>query len=415
MAAVLLTVLLAGGDEPFFWKGGPQDSLQDLKDRAAELLRQAREARAMGDLNRHHQLLGESAFIIGRISEAEGKWGDAQRHFETARRYGYRPPEPMIPLEPVPSSHFAPPPYGHQHPPTTYDPTVEDLPFHGGDLWEYYRYQPYPTTRNNGFHGLIHVPPMEGAATLPEYVSAYRFSIDFDSSNIKETDEGGTTRFNGRHHSEIFQFDYGSNSFVQTGFRVTAGELRASSGTRSTVFESGTQIVRRGARDYNLESLILRAKVHHDFLTFMETGFLLEVKFPLDARFDLLTADTIDVGLTLLATRHWGPLAFHVNVGGVAPFGNFEDIFRTFDGVQPFVTYGAGLVYSPGGFSLGLQFEGNTSPFEEISVLQDAVGQVVAHGSFEINENFYAHAAAGFGAGDLSADTYISAGFTFAY
>lgn len=414
--AVLLTVLLAGGDEPpFFWNGAPQESLQDLKDRAAELLRQAREARQMGDLNRHHQLLGESAFIIGRISEAEGKWGDAQRHFETARRYGYRPPEPVIPLEQAPASHFVPAPYGHQHPPGTYEPYEQELPFHGGDLWEYYRYQPYPATRNNGFHSLIHYPPMEGAAVLPQYATAFRSSIDFDSSNIKEVDEGGTTRFNGRHHSEITQVDYGLDSMVQVGFRLTGGETRASSGTRSTVFESGTQIVRRGARDYNFESIILRTKVHHDFLTFMETGLLFEVKFPLDARFDLLTADTIDVGMTLLMTRHWGPLAFHLNIGGVAPFGNFEDIFRTFDGARPVLTYGAGLVYSPGSFSVGLQIEGNTSPFDEISVLQESVGQVIAHGSFEINENFYAHLAGGAGIGDLSADAYVSGGFTFAY
>ena len=52
---------------------------------------------------------------------------------------------------------------------------------------------------------------------------------------------------------------------------------------------------------------------------------------------------------------------------------------------------------------------------EEISVLQDAVGQLIAHGYVEIKENFYAHLAAGAGLGDLSADTYISAGLTFAY
>ena len=420
-AATVLLFLLFGGNPDklsptFFYEGGPpplQDSLQDLRSRAAAILRRAREARAAGEIEKHHLLLGEAAFLVGRIAESEGKYIDADHHYQTAKRYGYAHVTPFVHQEPPISSTYAPVP-GRMHPQDPHRPRP-DLPFHGSDLWELYRWQPYPSPRNNTFHSLINIPPMESSATLPEFTFAFRSSFDYDTANVRKTSEGGLTQYNAYHHSESSQFDYGVNPLIQVGFRLTGGEVRATSSTRVTAFESGTQIVRRGDREYNLESLVLRGKVHHDLFTFMETGLLAEIKLPLDNRYDFLTASTVDFGLSLLATKKWEYLALNVNVGGVFPIGSADDIFRANDEFGAVLAFGAGLVYSRRRFAVGVQIEGNTSPFKDISVLRNPVAQMIGHGKFELNRNLYVGVAVGTGLTKWSTDFYVSGGLTFAY
>jgi hypothetical protein len=394
-------------EPPAAQEAPPPQELPKLKERAEELLRRARAAREAGDRESHQKLMGEAAYLLGLITQAEGKFEAAEQHFATARRYGYVPPPREGPPEPAAARPAVAP-----------RPSIPEAPNSFGpprSLWDHYRFAPYPTTRNNGYHALVHVPPMDQPRTLPEYTFSLRIGADYDTADIRTTSEGGTTRYNGRHHSEIFEFNYGAVPDLEVGARLILGETRAASSTTSTVFEAGGQIVRTGRRNYAVESVTLRVKVRHDLFEAVETGLLAELKIPLDGTTDLLTADSLDFGLSMLTTCRWDNFAVHLNFGGVFPIGDASDIFIANDELQPFAAYGLGLVYTDERVAVGLQFEGNTSPFREISVLKDPVGQFVGHAHFAIDDDVIFGVAAGAGISEFSSDLYVSIGLTFTY
>lgn len=377
----------------------PPETLEQLRARADRTLEQSRVARAAGDKAAADRLMGEAAWLTSQVAEAEGDFPRATQHAETAARYGYAP---------------APPPPAPPPPP-------QDTLFHheawlaSDALWDLYGLGPYPSSRNHGFHGLVNVPPLESAMTLPEFSFAFDTRYHYDSADLSDSSEGGLSSFDSERGILSSQFDYGLTPAIQLGLRTSAGEVNAGSRGRSTLFDDGTQLLRRGTRDLSIESAVFRLKSHYDVSEFLETGLLMEVKIPLDGRFDLLTADSIDVGLSALASRRWGPVVLHANLGGVFPIGEAEDIFRANDELQPAVTGGVAAVWDLGRVSLGLQAEGNTSPFAEIDLLKDPVGQVLLFGTFELNRNVYVSAAGGVGIGEFSSDFTGSVGITFAY
>lgn len=398
-ASVILAALFA-------FEGAPpeQESLQDLERRAKALTDQAAAARQAGDDSGHRRFMAEASWLWAEAKEARGDFAAAEKYRQEAVSLGYQPP--------AHAHHGAPEP----HLPHVTPPLMPAHPSYVPSLWDFFNLAPFPSMRNNSWFALLGIPPMEQAATLPMSEWAIRASVDFSSTDWTETKEGGTSRYNGRLTEENVQFDYGVTPFWQAGFRFTTGELVAASAARVVVFESGAQLVHRGERAFDVESLVLRSKIHYDFLSFMECGILNEVKLPLDNRHDLLTADSIDFGTSLLASRRWGPFAFHVNLGAVFPLGDAGDIFRSSEKLDPFFTYGltAEMLVNDR-FTLGLQVEGNTGAFGEISNLDDAPADMLLFGRVEINPALYADFAVGTGFTDLSSDFTGSIGITWSY
>lgn len=415
MLWALTTIIVFGDADPeplSFYRASPeeilaplrQESLQDLEKRADALTRQAAAARQAGDEAGHRRLLAEASWLWAEAKEARGDFAAAAKFRQEAATLGYQPPHDAP--HPVPEAYLP-----HITPPL--------MPAHAPyvtSLWDFFNMAPYPSMRNNSWFSLVNIPAMEQAATLPMSAWAIRVSVDFSSSDWRATREGGASRFNGSLTQENVQFDFGVTPEWQAGFRFTTGELEASSAARLVVFEDGGQQVRRGERGFNVESLVIRSKYHYDFLSFMECGLLAELKLPLDSRHDLLTADTFDVGLSLLASYRDGPFAYHVNVGGVFPLGTAHDIFRANDKLDPFFTYGfAADIMVNDRFVLGLQLEGNTGTFGQISNLDDTPAVLLLYGRVEINPEIYFDFSAGAGFTDLSSDFTGSVGITWAH
>lgn len=282
------------------------------------------------------------------------------------------------------------------------------------DHWLYFALAPHSGPRHYGWHGLFRTPPLEEALGLSRGTVHVRLGADLAQADWSSDEEGGPSRFQTGYLSQSLEVDYALAGQFLVGLRLSAGELGEGDDQPVRLFDGGQQIVPSGDRGFGVESVVARAKYVFSF-GFLDLGFLGEVKFPLAGEEDLLTAQTIDVGFSLLATKRWGRFAWHINAGMVFPLGDPE-LFTQADEADPYAHGGAGVSWLPWtGLALFAQLEFNTSPFAEAALL-DGNAVVATFGArTRVSGNVFVTGAAGFGLTEDSGDLVLSTsvGVTF--
>lgn len=393
MTALFLTMLL---------------SLQE--DKRAEARRLDARAAAAAEEKERHRLLAEAWELRAEAFAEEGRTDDAREAWLKARSYGWSGPLPTGRVREGGT------PQDEDHPLGV--PKLE-IP-KPRSMWERFAYQPFPSMRNGLAHALVHLPALEEAVTYPQWTVHARPSIDVSAGGFTRTAQGGTSRWETAELSESLDVDVALWNFLQAGLRVTTGEL-FSRGRDLVLFQNNVQIMPAGSRTFGVESIVARAKVAFP-TSFLDAGVLAEFKVPLAGKSDLLTAKTWDLALSALVSKRFDDWAVHANAGVVFPFGkadlfrdrsNFSTLPLTND-LATVVDFGFGVTWRMfDDFSLGLQFEGNTSPFQNIVVLNEAVYGVVLHGKLWMAEDAYGSLAFGTGFGDLGLDFTATLSFDF--
>lgn len=291
-------------------------------------------------------------------------------------------------------------------------------------LWDYFASHPYAGTRNGGSHSLIHLPPLEEAITYPADTWHASAKIDYTMVRFSETVGTGTSEWKTATISEIFEVDYAILNWLEVGIRLTTGEVFESGDDDLVLFQNNIQIIPADDRGFALESIIVRGKAAFPN-SIVDFGLLVEFKIPTTDEKNFLTADTFDVAVSALFTKHFGgDWALHANVGMTLPIGETEffrdnDDFSTLpdtNDVSSVVHFGVGVTWRIWkDFTLGLQVEGNTAVFQEVSVLDDSQFAATLHGRYKMAEDAFFSAALGTGFGDLSPDFVFSFSFDFLF
>jgi hypothetical protein len=297
--------------------------------------------------------------------------------------------------------------FGVQEPRPLDPQTGRPIPGVAADRWPYFALGPHRGPRHNGWHAFFHTPPLEEALGLPAGTVHVRLGVDLAQSDWSTDKEGGESRLHTGYLSQSVEIDYALTGRFLVGLRLSAGELGEGDDEPVRLFEGGQQVVPSGDRGFGVESAVARAKYVFSF-GFMDFGFLGEVKFPLADEEDLLTAQTTDVGFSILATKRWGRFAWHVNAGVVFPLGDPE-LFTEADEADPYAHGGAGVSWLPWtGLALFAQLEFNTSPFAEAALL-DGNAVVATFGArTRVSGNVFVTGAAGFGLTEDSGDLVLS-------
>ncbi|HXG59896.1 MAG TPA: hypothetical protein VNO22_00850 [Planctomycetota bacterium] len=275
------------------------------------------------------------------------------------------------------------------------------------DHWLYFALAPHGGPRHNGWSGFFHTPPLEEALGLPAGTVRVRLGVDLAQTDWSSDEEGGESRLHTAYLSQSLEVDYALSGRFLVGLRLSAGELGEGDDEPVRLYDGGQQIVPAGDRGFGLESVVARAKYVFSF-GFIDLGFLGEVKFPLADEEDLLTAQTTDVGFSILATKRWGRFAWHFNVGAVLPLGDAE-LFTEADEADPYVHGGTGLSWLPWkGLALFAQVEFNSSPFAEAALLDGNVIVAAFGARTRVAGNVFFTGAAGFGLTEDSGDLILS-------
>jgi hypothetical protein len=355
--------------------------------------------------------LAYEARLAGREDEARLHEQRAEQARAQARALGFVPrvvvPPPSPPV-PAATTRTPPPEFRPVGP----DPSI----------WNYHRFQPHPFLRRNTYLAWMQQPRFEGAMTHPTGRFVLRTSLDFAAADFSESaDGGGPSNYNGRLLEQTVQLDYGLSDWLQVGGRLVSGQLRSANSDRMTLYQDGAQIIHRGDRGWNVESLTLRLKGAYPVQSDLHIGGLAELKIPLFASSrDYLTGRQVDLGISGQLSYYFqhpssGDFATHLQAGVVFPIGD-PRLFRNGEDGTPFLFFAAGLAWAPHDyFSVGVQVEGQTSPWNELDVLESPAITFSGFTKVQINRNIYLDFGAGFGLTDLSADFQGSLGLTFSY
>ncbi len=271
--------------------------------------------------------------------------------------------------------------------------------------WSHFATNPFPTGRNHAWHSLVHVPSLESAGPiLPEFGHA-RLSLELASSEFEDDSQGGPTRWNADLVQETLEVNYGVDRWILLGARLTSGKIAGDRGELITVFDNGLQIVPNGTRHLSLDTFVARGKIVLDE-DFTDFGLLAEVKVPLADEKTLLTSQTVDLAISGLMTANLDPFVLTINVGVTIPFGDAE-IFvnKTYDELDPVVHGGAALMVALSkSFAVGAQVEASTSPFAEVTLLDERATGAYVTGRYHIEKNAFVSAVAGRGFGEMGSD-----------
>jgi hypothetical protein len=400
LALVLfLAGLTAGVEDP--------QSAQEKRKKIQELFTQADQETRRGNTAEANRLLGEAWAMTAQVYQEEGKLTAASEAWSNAKRYGYSGTSPGEKR----TAPVAPQERPQEEAPRLGQPPPRKTP---GDRWSWFALSPYHGLRNNAWHALFNTPPMEEALVLPKGLWSARLMLDISSADWSSNAEGGESSWHTASTSEVLEVNYGLTNQILVGLRVTMGELGQGSDDPVRVFEGGQQIVPAGERSFGVESIVGRAKFTGS-LGFVDAGVLGEVKVPIAGEEDLLTAQTIDIGLSGIVTKRWRTFAVHLNLGVVIPTGN-PDLFTQNDDANPYLHGGLGaawLVIEQ--LALISQVEFNTSALSDVTVLDENSLSLHFGGRYKVTGQAFLSAGLGFGLTEESGDLFLSSGIDITF
>jgi hypothetical protein len=267
---------------------------------------------------------------------------------------------------------------------------------------------PLPSGRDSSWHGLLGTPVLQEAALALAKSWRATLWIDVSAADWTNDEGGGESRFHAASVKETLGIEFAATDRIVVGARLTMGELGGDS-DRIVVFQDNTQIVAQGERGFGLESALLHARWVIP-TSVLNVGASVQLRIPLADEEDLLTSQTNDVAVTVLASRRWGTVTLTGNLGLVLPFGDPE-LFIQDDDANAYVHGGLALGWQafPKVAFLG-QLEFNTSGFSDLDALSDPVAVVLGGARVRITDKVLAHAGVGFGLTEASGDLNATAG-----
>jgi hypothetical protein len=277
------------------------------------------------------------------------------------------------------------------------------------DGWAAYAREPLAAPRAGVWHGLLHTPPLEDAGLIQAKAWRLRAWLDVVTSDWSSDEGGGRGRFEAVSITQTLAVDYAFTDLFQVGVRLTTGELKAGDDEIIRVYEGGTQQVSTGERGFGVKSAVLRLK-HAYPTSWAYLAAAVEVKLPLGNEEDLLTAQTIDIGVTGIATKRWGPVSASLNIGIVLPLGDPE-IFAENDEADPYLQGGISVAWQMHDRFVALaQIAFNSSAYSEIGALDAPVATGMVGGRLRLLPRLFAHAGIGAGFTEASGDLFFTAG-----
>ncbi len=280
-------------------------------------------------------------------------------------------------------------------------------------LWAQVASSPGANGRKNTWHSLFGIPPFEEGRVLAEGVVTARVSLELWDGDFNANVSGGESSWNNHVEHEALQIEYGLGDSLAVGARLAVGNVRGQGG-EVTVFDGGVQIVDETKRVFDPQSLTLRVKYGDLWADQLDLAVLVEFKVPLDREHNLVTSDTLDASVTLLASRTISErFRMHVAFGGVLPIGDME-VFVADDEPGFFFTYALGCTWLASSVvSVYTQLEGNTSAFGEIEAVHHSVVSFAGGARMRLGSSFAVDATVGVGFDDASAETFIALGVSW--
>ncbi len=282
------------------------------------------------------------------------------------------------------------------------------------DAWGSAARAPLPDSRANAWHGLFNTPALEDAGLIVPKTFHFRLWLDLATSDWSSDEGGGPGVFNAVSLTETLAVDYAFTDLFQVGVRLVLGELMAGDEDFIRVYQDGAQLVDNGTRGFGIESAVFRVK--HAYPTkFAALAAALEVKIPLANEEDLLTAQTIDIALTGIATKNFGPVSLSLNVGIVVPLGD-PKVFVDHDEANPYLQGGIAFAWQAHErFCFLAQLEFNSSAWSEVKAIDEAVIAFLLGGRQRLFKSVFATAGIGIGLTDASGDLFVTAGLDAYY
>ena len=418
MIAIALTLTAA------LFAGSAAGEEQDKRKRITELLARAEAENKKGNKDAASACLAEAWALTAEVYQEQGNLTAASEAWRTAQRYGWKGTAPGA--APPPRSTEKPKPLPPPPPetPAPGTPRVQDErprfdrpppaparrttpPVAATDSWSAFAMGPHESSRANGWHALINVPPLEAASVVPRMKYEVGFRLDTASVDFSDNSAGGPTVWHTTSVLETIMVDYGLADRLEVGLRLGLGQVGEGSSDDITVFENGRQIVPTGTRQFGTESLVGRAKYAVP-TRFADLGILTELKIPLANEDDYLTSQTVDWGVSGLLTKRWDRFQVHVNAGFLLPLGDSK-LFLDNDTLDPVIHGGlaAGFLLADTLSAFG-QLEFNTSAFGDVGVLDANVMTVLFGGRYRAGPALFVEGAAGFGLTDESGDLILS-------
>ncbi len=406
--ALLLALSAAGGDP-----AAPPEPAQDKRRRISELMTRADAEKKKGNSAEANRCYAEAWALTAEVYYEEGRITASNEAWAEARRYGWTGEAPAERARRTPTAPPAPPvatPAPRQEEPAPERPIRPYARPKPRDVWPYLALAPYPSPRNNCWTGLLNTPPLEEALVLPPGTWLVRGMVDISSADWSSDDLGGESAFKAAFLTESLQVDYGITDQLLAGLRFATGELGQGGDDPIRVWEDGRQVVPSGDRSFTMEGLVGRVKFTGT-AGFADFGVLAEIKVPLADEEDFLTSGSIDVGVSGIVTRRWRGFAVTLNAGVVFPVGDAE-LFSDHDKLDPYFHGGlAAAVEVHRTLTIMAQFEFNTSPFGELSALEDLRVMVLSAGArYRLTQSAFLSGSIGTGLGEDSGGLLLSSG-----
>ncbi len=278
------------------------------------------------------------------------------------------------------------------------------------DQWNWYAWAPIETERNNVWHALLNTPPLEEAAVMPANTWHARAAMDFATADWTADEGVAESKFHAAYFTQTLALDYNWTERFQVGVRLTVGQLGEGDDENVMVVDGAQQIVETGDRSFGLASAVVRARLVFPTRYAGTFGARAEVKVPLGSEEDLLSSQTVDLGLTALYSKRWQKIAFHANLGVVVPTGDLG-VFIDNDEASPYLHGGIALSFPirPHFVMLG-QIEFNSSAFGDIGPIDEPVACALAGARYKLGGRFYLSASLGLGLTEASGGLLLNGG-----
>lgn len=299
---------------------------------------------------------------------------------------------------------------------------------------------PFASQRANFLHAALGIPRLETAFVLPPETWYARLGTDHTHSE-KGPHVGGSSlsrevgkgrgvpdSYLGRYHRWI-ALELTRGIGLRTEVHARAGYAGWDEHNDHFYFFSpeGTPLVEGEyrnvygigptGRDGDLADVVLQSKTElYEVVTPHSrhcVSLAASLKLPLGQANNLVDAGTVDPGLRLLATSVMGEIAVHLNAGVVVPLGEQNLFVEEADvDLDPMIVWGVGLIWLPtASVACGVQLEGNTSAFRDISFLQGDPITVLAGFRKLTDSNYVIEGGMGTG---IDTDTAYTWSFFFA-
>jgi hypothetical protein len=265
--------------------------------------------------------------------------------------------------------------------------------------------RPLRTGRNNLFHILLHIPPMESARTLKAKIWSVESGYDGSVGHLTHGayGRGLYIRYDENRYDEGYlKFAHGLSDFIEARLELTLGNLREG---EFDVYLSNyfTPYIEPYDRRGDLGNVLvgLKTRLYKPFKKQPETGVTSEISLKIPAARNpknFTTTGMPDLAIQLVGTYDlfkfvpWPRVVPSASLGVTIPFG--EIYFDEDVDLDPVFFFGVGSVIQlDNRLALVGQIQGNTSAFGEFSPLADMVltshvGLRVVLGNFIIEAGF---------------------------